>query len=92
MKSKEEISETVQMLHNELMATIEQVEESHEVSYAELMCVLSGLLCGVAAESGMSYADFLGSMSMHFTYIGKDEKHYKNPFNSRGGGSNTHCL
>jgi len=78
MKSKEEISETVQMLHNELMATIEQVEESHEVSYAELMCVLSGLLCGVAAESGMSYADFLGSMSMHFTYIGKDEKHYKN--------------
>ena len=77
MKSKEEISATIRMLHNELLATIEQVEESHELSSAELMCVLSGLLCGVAAESGMSYEDFLVAMSMHFT-IGKSEEHYKN--------------
>ena len=77
MKSKEETSETVQMLHNELLATIKHVGKSHEVSYSELMCVLSGLLCGVAAESGMCYADFLGAMSMHFT-IGNGEEQYKN--------------
>ena len=77
MKSKEEISATIRMLHNELLATIEEMEESHELSSAELMCVLSGLLCGVAAESGMSYEDFLIAMSMHFT-IGKSEEHYKN--------------
>ena len=76
MKSKEETSETVQMLHNELLATIKHVGKSHDVSHSELMCVLSGLLCGVAAESGMCYADFLGAMSMHFT-IENGEEHYK---------------
>ena len=69
MKNKEETSETVQMLHNELLATIKHVGKSHEVSYSELMC-------GVAAESGMCYADFLGAMSMHFT-IENGEEHYK---------------
>ena len=58
------------------LVPIQHVEESHDVSHSELMCVLSGLLCGVAAESGMCYADFLGAMSMHFT-IENGEEHYK---------------
>jgi len=65
-KNWKEFSERVEGLHNALVEAIEEVEEDFELGHTELMCALSGLLCGVAVDGGISHEDFLTAMSMHF--------------------------
>jgi hypothetical protein len=66
-----EFSEKVEELHKALLTAIEEVEKDRDLGHAELMCALSGLLCGVAAESGFSHEEFLTALSLHFAT--KDE-------------------
>ena len=46
----EEFSEGINLLNDAVQQAVEQVRKDRKVSNAELMCVLSGLLCALAVD------------------------------------------
>ena len=72
MKNIEDFVEGVTTLNDAVYKAVEEVRKDRKVSNAELMCVLSGLLCALAADCGMDHDDFLDSLSINFLATSTD--------------------
>ena len=68
MKSFEDFSESVVDLYDAIQAAVEHVEDNQDVTYPELMCVLSSLLCKAAVDSGMGRDEFMLTMRLNFEH------------------------
>ncbi len=68
----EEFSEGINLLNDAVQQAVEQVRKDRKVSNAELMCVLSGLLCALAVDCGVDHEDFMDSLSMNFLVTSAD--------------------
>ena len=68
MKSFEDFSESVVDLYDAIQAAVEHVEDNQDVTYPEIMCVLSSLLCNAAVEVGMSREEFMITMRLNFDH------------------------
>lgn len=66
MKTIDDFENGVVELYDELQATVERVEDKREVTHAELLCVLSGMLCAAAKESGISSEELIWSMKINY--------------------------
>ena len=66
MKTIDDFESDVVELYDELQSTLERVEDRREVTRAELMCVLAGMLCTTAKESGISSEELMWTMKMNY--------------------------
>jgi len=66
LKTIDDFENGVVELYDELQATVERVEDKREVTHAELLCVLSGMLCAAAKESGISSEELIWSMKINY--------------------------
>ena len=66
MKTIDDFESDVVELYDELQSTVERVEDRREVTHAELMCVLAGMLCTTAKESGISSEELMWTMKMNY--------------------------
>ena len=66
LKTIDDFENGVVELYDELQATVERVEDKREVTHAELLCVLSGMLCAAAKESGVSSEELIWSMKINY--------------------------
>lgn len=66
MKTIDDFESDVVELYDELQSTVERLEDRREVTHAELMCVLSGMLCTTAKESGISSEELMWTMKMNY--------------------------
>ena len=71
MKTFDSFSRSVVDLYDAIQAAVEDVEDSQGVTYPELMCALSSLLCHAAMEVGMSREDFIITMRLNYDHIDK---------------------
>lgn len=71
MKTFDSFSESVVDLYDAIQAAVEHVEDHQEVTYPELMCALSSLLCHAAIEVGMSREDFMLTMALNYDHVDK---------------------
>jgi hypothetical protein len=72
LKNIEDFVEGVTTLNDAVYRAVEEVRKDRKISNAELMCVLSGLLCALAADCGMDHDDFLDSLSINFLATSTD--------------------
>ena len=68
MKSFEDFSTAIVELYDAIQAAVEHVEDNQDITYPELMCVLSSLLCKAAVDSGMGRDEFVLTMRLNFEY------------------------
>lgn len=68
MKSFDDFSTSIVELYDAIQAAVEHVEDNQDITYPELMCVLSSLLCNAAVESGMDREEFMITMRLNFDY------------------------
>ena len=66
MKTIDDFESDVVELYDELQSTLERIEDRREVTHAELMCVLAGMLCTTAKESGISSEELMWTMKMNY--------------------------
>ena len=66
MKTIDDFENGVVELYDELQATVERVEDKRKVTHAELLCVLSGMLCAAAKESGISSEELIWSIKINY--------------------------
>jgi DNA-binding phage protein len=66
LKTMNDFAADVTALYDAVHAAIEETGTDREITNAEVMCVLSGLLCTVATEAGMSKEDLISSLSLNF--------------------------
>ena len=68
MKSFDDFSASIVELYDAIQAAVEHVEDNQDITYPELMCVLSSMLCNAAVESGMGREEFMITMRLNFDY------------------------
>jgi len=69
MKSFDSFSASVVLLYDAIQAAVEDVEDNADVSYAELTCVLSSLLCQAVVEMGMGREEFIATMKANYDHV-----------------------
>ena len=68
MKSFDDFSTSIVELYDAIQAAVEHVEDNRDITYPELMCVLSSLLCKPAVDSGMGRDEFMLTMRLNFEH------------------------
>jgi len=66
LKTIEEFEGNVLELYDELQHVLETVQNKRTVSSAEVLCVLSSMLCTTARQSGITAEDFLWTLELNF--------------------------
>ena len=69
MKSFDNFSAVVVVLYDAIQAAVEDVEDNTHVTYPELMCVLSSLLCNAAIEMGLGREEFLAALMSNYDHV-----------------------
>lgn len=69
MKSFDNFSAVVVVLYDAIQAAVEDVEDNTHVTYPELMCVLSSLLCNAAVEMGLGREEFLAALMSNYDHV-----------------------
>ena len=68
MKSFDDFSASIVELYDAIQAAVEHVEDNQDITYPELISVLSSLLCNTAVESGMGRDEFMLTMRLNFEH------------------------